>query len=357
MNKIKSINSSNVKVTTLNVRGINEVVSFWKENLLSKSKKQNNISLINNNEFSLENETNKSNSNEIFSDDSNESTIQLNQDEIFNSDKEDSFIEEENVFTMTHNENTNHFDDNQNHNLSDEKSSDSEFSNPILEIINNNKNLKSKKELIKFKSSNLLLLLNSMKKNIIILTESKLSSLDQIFTFRNKIKDFTNDNFWVFCNNHGEKPKHGIITLIPKKIFKKPEHEIIKNGMVTKTTLSSKYYDFKLILISYYNPNYNKNKSLSQNIFESFSHLNNCIIAGDFNESKNYNSDYLRVEGQIQETTIKNKVKKCNNFYNISSNANFISRDFPENKFSHYTFEKNNLVSKQNIDWIFFKTT
>jgi len=80
------------------------------------------------------------------------------------------------------------------------------------------------------------------KESIIILTETKLNSTKKAFTFKNKVNKLTNQAFWIFSNNinNSDQPSKGVITMIPKKFFLKPEHKIIEKGLVTQYLLTHK---------------------------------------------------------------------------------------------------------------------
>ena len=205
----------------------------------------------------------------------------------------------------------------------------------------------------KDKGTLLLSWIDQNRNNIIILTETKLKDKKDSHTFLKAIKSATNDSFWTFCNFMG-KSKHGVATLIPKKLFKKPSHRILEKGMVTQSLISSKQCtNFEFILISYYNPNVQKNPNLSEHILEKNIHQSKVIIAGDFNQSTNTSSDYKRINGrELEPSTIENKEKKAQSFNQLVKNCNL----FFEEGNDLFTFERKTKDEHylRRIDWIFY---
>jgi len=225
---------------------------------------------------------------------------------------------------------------------------------------------------VELKAEAFLAWIQSNANNILVLTETKLNTCSHTYHFRNVIKSQTKGNFWTFCNylKDSKHPQQGVITLIPKHKYTKPEHTLLKVGMATKSTfapLSNR--NFEITLISYYNPNPKKNSDLLQNILEDTHHLSHLVLAGDFNEMINPNLDYKRYMGEIKQSTGKKKNKRAEKFEsNIQSrNLHYATHtgsqtdtlssqinNSIDNLYTHSSFVKKNIIFKQRIDWIFF---
>ena len=221
-------------------------------------------------------------------------------------------------------------------------------------LLNENEQLEKKNP--HFKILCLLLFIIKNKNCIIILTETKLkNNKDVIFSFYKLIKKITNNSFWIFCNNQSkEKACGGVTTLIPKKLFKKPTHQIFAVGMVTSSKIELKKKPFtSLTLISYYNPDSKSNIDLSKNTIENFSHIDNLIIAGDFNEIIDYNRDFNRVINSSKSSTIKRKISNANKFENIIKNAN-LNYNIIDNTFTFFSKKLEKINFESRIDWIFY---
>ena len=193
------------------------------------------------------------------------------------------------------------------------------------------------------------------KNNVIVLTETKLTDPKKSITFKNTINKYTNKAFWIFCNNSkDENANKGVITMIPKKLFTKPKHKIIKHGMVTESILTPlENKKMKITLISYYNNDFQNNRNLSEEIIEKYLHLNKWIMAGDFNQKMDYERDVKR-NYKISEKS-ENK-SLCVKFENIVKNSNLFY-EIEDNKYTHKSIKNfdNEIKEKETrLDWILF---
>ena len=119
-------------------------------------------------------------------------------------------------------------------------------------------------------------------------------------------------DFYVLCNYFFKneeltegKSKHGIITLVPKKLFK-AKQKVVKPGMISKSEITlSKNPNFSFTLISYYNPSTKDNPTLFADTTKKYSKCKNVIYAGDFNQIIDLKEDYNRINGTITENTKK----------------------------------------------------
>ena len=215
-----------------------------------------------------------------------------------------------------------------------------------------------KKTSIENDALNLLYWIKTNKNSNIVLTETKLKTKEDTFTVIKIIKKITNNKNWIFCNNlrNSDNPKHGTITITPKRFFSTPKNKVIKAGMVTETTLKHKQHKgIDLTIVSYYNPNRSQNPKLSSQILAKYSHQSKVIIAGDFNEIMCYKRDYFRRRGSIKDKTIKNKKSKAADFKNNIKNNNFFY-NLKSNIFTHQTIQESRVIRESRIDWILFSS-
>ena len=190
---------------------------------------------------------------------------------------------------------------------------------------------------------------------IIVLTETKLHEVKKELIFRECVKVLSEDAFWVFCN-HNNKASAGVITLIPKKIFHKPKHCVLEKGMVTHSEIRFKSRErLDFVLISYYNPNSNKNSQLSKIILEQkAAHEEKVIIVGDFNQMLDSEIDYENAEkDKLSPMTIEKKGKKSQKFKKLVSDCNLFYTRGEDNLFT-YRKDSNTINYKSRIDWIFY---
>ena len=153
------------------------------------------------------------------------------------------------------------------------------------------------KESVKNKGTILLYWIDQNRNSIIILTETKLSCKEDVFDFNYKVGKATNKSFWIYYNYFKEKSKHGVITLIPKKLFSKQNHKVLKEGMINESKFPLKGENNSVItLISYYNLNPSRNTNLCKMVLEKNTLIKKVIIAGDFNQITDVNVDVKRVK-------------------------------------------------------------
>lgn len=194
------------------------------------------------------------------------------------------------------------------------------------------------------------------RNNIIVLTETKLKCKDDVIAFNNKVNKATKKSFWIFCNYFKDDAKHGVITLIPRKFFFKPNHKVLKEGMVTESKLFLKSKpNSEITLISYYNPNPSKYNNLCKTVLEKNTLVKKVIIAGDFNQITNVERDVKRIKGEKPNVnTQNNNLRKANFFFNLINDCNL---NFTEGK-DVFTFKLNNINDEiyRRIDWILFSS-
>ena len=122
---------------------------------------------------------------------------------------------------------------------------------------------------------------------------------EDVFAFNYKVNKATRKSFWIYCNFYKDESKHGVITLIPRKFFSKPNHKVLKEGMVTESKLPLKGENNSVItLISYYNPNPSRNTNLCKLVLEKNTLIKKVIIAGDFNQISNVEKNVKSVRGE-----------------------------------------------------------
>ena len=194
------------------------------------------------------------------------------------------------------------------------------------------------------------------RKCIIVLTETKLKCREDVIAFNDRVNKATRKSFWIFCNFFNGKAKHGVITLIPRKFFLKPNHRVLKEGMVTESKLFLKNKpNSEITLISYYNPNPSKHRYLCKTILEKNTLLKKVIIAGDFNQITDVDKDVKRIKGELPSlNTVNEKRKKAKIFSNLIKDCNL---HFSEGN-DIYTYKSINVNQEihRRIDWILFSS-
>ena len=96
--------------------------------------------------------------------------------------------------------------------------------------------------------------------------------------------------------------------------------------MVTHSEIRFKSRErLDFVLVSYYNPNSNKNSQLSKIILEQkAAHEEKVIIVGDFNQMLDSEIDYENAEkDKLSPMTIEKKGKKSQKFKKLVSDCNF----------------------------------
>ena len=95
--------------------------------------------------------------------------------------------------------------------------------------------------------------------------------------------------------------------------------------MVTESLVPLKSKpNFKITLISYYNPDVSAEKDLSKIILERNTLVKKVIIAGDFNQISNYENDNWRFGAPLQQKTISENIKKANKFKTLIDDCGLI---------------------------------
>ena len=216
------------------------------------------------------------------------------------------------------------------------------------------KRIKNNENSVKEKGTLLTDWIDANRNSIIILTETKLKCKEDVIAFNYQINKVTKKSFWIFCNYFRNDAKHGVITLIPRKFFSKPNHKILKEGMVTESKLSLKNSpNSEFTLISYYNPKPSLHKDLCELVLEKNTLLKKVIIAGDFNQITDVDKDIKRVKEDLpNQNTMNNSLRKAKIFKNLIKDCNLLFSD----KKDSFTYKciKVNEETYRRIDWIFF---